>query len=212
MHFSISVLFDVMLRLGETAAHWFDGTTIGTLLVVAFVLRMVIDRLPQRYSTVVPTVCGSVFLLAYFVHRFQCDGGQFEVLILSVIRSFLASYIVWSVIRLITFALGACIHWMFLLWLRIRQIWQRLLLSIRSTSRRAQQWYERRHPPPPLPKPAPPPPRAVRLKLQAEAAQADYNAEVAALAGLSLDDDERETLMVLAKQRLIQRLSSGGQI
>ena len=41
----------------------------------------------------------------------------------------------------------------------------------------------------------------------AEVAEADYDAEIAALDGLPLDDDEREVLICAAKQRLIRKLN-----
>lgn len=187
------------------AITWFDETSLGALMLVAFLLQLVSHRLPQPSSSWVPPVSSGVFLLGYFMHRYLLDGDRFNYLLASLLRSLLASCIVWSIAELIVLAALAVSHqienWKRLTFGRAFQLWH----GIVERWRRLRQRRLRRTPGRPPPAVASPP-RAVMLRQRAEAARADYEAEVAALVGLPLDEDEREMLLNQAKQRLLGRL------
>lgn len=204
---------NLLLELSDAAVQWFDSTDIFSLLLVAFVFRLVVDRLPGPHVSVVPPVCSGIFLLAYFIHLYRLDGDQVECLFVSVMRSLVAGHIVWSVVAITILT----IQWLLSRLNRLRWFLQRTAIrtshGIAAMRASVHQWHLNRHPPPPLSEVVvpPPPPRSVLLRQLAEAAQADYDAEVAALTGLPLDEDERETILTIAKQRLISRLTQGDQ-
>jgi uncharacterized membrane protein YeaQ/YmgE (transglycosylase-associated protein family) len=203
----LGVLAACLLEGGRAAVGWFDETSLGVIGLVAFVFHLVAHRLPHLPTGLSPPACSGVFLLAYFLHRYYIDGDHFDCLLASVFRSLLASAIVWSAAELTAVAAQAVLHRLG----RLRSLASRKVLGlvrgIVAAFRAA--WQRRRRRPAPIQKTAPPPPRAVQLRQQAEAAQADYDAELAALAGLPLDEDEKQMLQDLAKQRLLQRLKQG---
>ena len=200
-------IFECSQELAAQAVLWLDETALGALFLVAFVLRMVADRLPHSRIEWGPRAASGVFLLAYFLHRYSLDGDQFECLVLSLLRSFVASHIVLSVTELTMLVVRAA-------WGRIDRLRRSLartflgfLGGVIGACRRVGRWRWPRKPPP-----SPPttvtrqPTLAEVLRQRAQAAQAEYDAEIAALSGLPLDDDEREMLQNMAKQRLLSRL------
>jgi hypothetical protein len=190
--------------------EWLDDTSVGTLVIIAFVLRFVASHLPQPRNGMIRPAASGVFLLAYFLHRYLLDGDDSGRLFQSLVRALVAGHIVWSVTSLAITAFQ---------WLSDRlarscssfhRMFSRFVGGIRKMCHSFRQWRHSRNPPPPVrEESAPPPPRAAILRQQAEAAQADYEAEVAALAGLPLDEDEREMLLNQAKQRLLHKLKQG---
>jgi hypothetical protein len=204
----IETILTCLQELGSLAVLWFDETSLGGLMLVAFVFHLVSQRLPQRSTGLVPPVSSGMFLLVYFLHRYLLDGDRFDYLLASVFRSLLASHIVWSIANLIALAVQAVSHQVEHSRRSLIGSLLRFLHRIVERWRRLRQWRLQRRPAPP-PQEVAPPPRAVLLRQQAEAAQADYEAEVTALVGLPLDEDERDMLLNQAKQRLLRSLKQG---
>ena len=185
----IYTILECLRKLGGAAVQWFDDTSLATLLIVAGVFSFAACRLPQSHTGLGPPACSGVFLLAYFLHRYLIDGDQCEQLVASLLRSLLASHIVWSVAELIVLAFQAFWQRLKRLWSSLRRMALAFVLKVGDVCRRLCQSLLKRKPPPP--KPAPPAlSRAAALRKRAEAAHADYEAEIAALAGLPLDEDE----------------------
>jgi hypothetical protein len=195
--------------LGIAARQWFDTVPLDSLFLMALAFRMGARCFRLYDLQIVAYMVASLFFVTYFMHLYAINGNGFGYVLASLLRSLFAYHVVWSV-TMIAVALVNLARWLLHdLRLIVRQTlprWQSRLLRIGP---RIQDWWRRRHPlplPPPRPLPRPVP-RAVALRQFAQAAEADYDAEVAALEGLPLDEDEREVLLCAAKQRLLRKLN-----
>jgi hypothetical protein len=213
----MSPTIDATVQYGQQlvvlTVRWFDETPLAELLLVAFVFRFALRQMPQARTGVAPPVVSGAFLLAYFLHRYVLDRDQFQCLLVSVLRSLAATHLVWSVTELIVLVLQTVSRRLDDLRWSLDRRFRDDVRRIRNAVRRYRRWRLGRQPLPPPDEDVPPPPsRAVVLRQKAEAAQADYEAEVAALTGLPLDEDEREILLEQAKQRLLRRLRQVGLV
>jgi hypothetical protein len=196
-------------ELIDAARQWFDAVPLDSLMLVAIAFHLGARRFRYANLQAVPYIFASLFFVSYFLHRYTVDGSGFGYVLASLLRSLFAYHIVWSV-SMIAVAIVCLLH---VLLVNLRTFccreFSRWRFRIETIRMHIRFWWRRRHPlplppPPYIPRPVP---RAVTLRLQAEAAEADYDAETAALDGLPLDDDEREVLICAAKQRLIRKLN-----
>ena len=196
-------------ELIDAARQWFDAAPLDSLLLVALAFHLGSRCFRYAKLEAVAYIVASLFFVSYFLHRYEIEGSGFSHVLAALLRSLFAYHVVWS-ITMITVGLACLLHVLLidLRTLSCREFsrWRFRLETIRMHIRF---WWRRRHPlplppPPYIPRPVP---RAVTLRLHAEAAEADFQAEVAALEGLPLDEDEREVLICAAKQRLIRKLN-----
>ncbi|MBN8627061.1 MAG: hypothetical protein J0M17_16400, partial [Planctomycetes bacterium] len=151
------------------------------------------------------SLVAGLLMLAYFAHRAAGDDGAVEALGLSLVRALAvfepARFTILGFAtaeRYLTHALGppllrAC-----------RSLLETLLETVRERRRRR----ALTNSPPPVVVPAPRVPTKIeRMQLEARAARAEFEAEEALLKALPLDDDEREVLLLQAKQQLVAKLA-----
>lgn len=182
-----------------------DQIAFGPLVLLTIVFRAAVNRLPSSGIPVPAAVIAAIVMPLYFLHCYARVGQNLECLILSLIRAFLFHQIAEALLTtffLTTAHIFARLH-------RIRD--------------RINQWRRKRalaalknQPPLSAPlsalRPTPPPlPRTERMRRHAQAAQDDFNAELAVLQAMPLDDDEREILILQSKQRLLESLSKLNQ-
>ena len=184
----------------------FDTIPIHSLLLVAIAFRFGARRFGYSDLQLIPCIFASLFFVAYFLHGYRAGGNGFANVFSVLVRSLFAYHIVWGACMI---AVGS-VYLIRRLNEQLRSIidtavkrWRFRLTIIRL---RVHNRFKRPLPKVVVPPPPAPVPRAVILRRQAEDAEADFAAEVAALEGLSLDEDEREMLIYAAKQRLIRKL------
>ena len=186
-----------------------DECPVASLLLLAVASRLAISRIDSSRALVIPRIVAGTFLFGYFLHCFSRESKEFSYLFASLLRAVLGSQVIWSVAAVFTTAVKICMRQ--LQSMRSRLVSRQRRLAVEAfelqRQRRARQYAREVQ----LPPPEPPAPRAERLKKVAENANADYEAEVKVLDGLPLDRDEREVLLMRAKQRLLQKLERLGK-
>jgi hypothetical protein len=175
------------------------------LVALAVVFRFGIERIPFKATRWIAPLGAGLAMLGYFAFCLLRDRGEFEDTFIALVRSLLVYQVVWGMLTALDGSANAFIEWC----RPFREALANLAKDIRSGLAAARYRLARwRQPASPLPRPQPPlPTRAVRMQRLAQAAQEDYNAEIAALAELPLDSDEREILELEAKQRLLEKIS-----
>ena len=181
-----------------------DELSFGQLAILTFVFRIFSDQLHPRQAPRV-VVCTSTMLgLLYFGHRAIRDGDQFLALCFTVVRTYLAFWLIYSAVLPITIVLQSTIP---TTQVRLLAICRAPITFLAVPLKAVLQRFRRRAPQPaPTEAPRRTLTKAERMELVATAARSEYDAEVALLATLPLDEDEQEVLVLQAKQRLLQKL------
>lgn len=199
--------FLAVLQAG--VCEYLDQQSFGPMLLLAITCHVASAPLRRKNGLFIPYVFGAGSMLLYFLHCFVNQSDNFEWLFAALLRSLMLCEIGFGLCAIVlgTARVAAA---------RIRSAEMRLAYALRSaissaavvSARLWASWLKFRQPPRVA---APQLSRVERLIRLAKEAQADFQAETAALETLSLDEDEREVLNLQAKQRLLQKLSQLGQ-
>jgi hypothetical protein len=201
-------LLELIMNTATLLILLLDAMSFGQLLALTIVLGMVDAHVPPCRARVLASRTAAPMMLAYFGYQAIRVGDQWWLLLLSLFRSWLAYHTIASGLTpVLAIANAIRIHF----WKFARES-QRVLGRAKLAAVHISKWIVRflrrqqSHREPIRPA-ATPPSRNERMRALAASAHAEFDSEVAVIQTLPLDDDEREILVLQAKQRLLQKLS-----
>jgi len=205
----MTVMFEPLYQLASTLFRCIDASPAFALSFFVIACRVMVARI-DRFSFVLPNVAGGIFLFSYFVRCLDQYQDDFGALANGFFRSIVGYEAVRSIAIVFLTAVTPVVRWLRSTFFDIHRRIQAIRKELRERREEQEQLAAaaRVKPPAPRPEPPPPTPRAERLRMAAQDAQKDYQAEIAAMADLTLTARERQVLQDKAKQRLIKKLST----
>jgi hypothetical protein len=194
-------LIDKLLEVVSYLMQVLDELSFPQLAIVAFVLRFAAMHVPAPESSKAPQALGASAMLAYLGHSAMQGSSDVPWLLLYLCRSGFV-YIVAAALATPIFYVAANVA-RFLEQTRIHvEAWY-IAWRLYFQDRFFQAQEEAR----PRPAPQPPVPRAERMRQRAIEAREQFDAEAGVINELPLDEDEREVMLLRARQRMLQEVA-----